>query len=82
MKIEMNSKRQVIITPETRLESAMLEAWLREAEEAVTPIVGATPSFAPVGSKYIAPAVAEDPLGLRSGYTTAANSTGSQDAQR
>lgn len=66
MKIEMNSARQVIITPETRFEAAMLEAWLREGDEAVPPIVGAIPFVPAANSAYVqAKAVQDDPLRLR-----------------
>ncbi len=66
MKIEMNSARQVTFTPETRFEAAMLEAWLREGDEAVPPVVGAIPFVPAANSAYVQPKVAQgDPLGLR-----------------
>lgn len=68
MKIEMNSKRQVIITPETRLESAMLEAWLRECGESVPPVSSVTPMYVPPTVRP--PSTGDDPLGLRHGVTS------------
>lgn len=80
MKIEMNLERQMIITPETRLDEMALEALLdRWSERSLTAGVVPVNTYAPIGSKYIVPTAATDPLGLRS---ATANSAGSQEDAR